>query len=67
MSKTSKARVFSRELKLSAVRRMLTGENVSALARELAVLRKDLTSGGTASGRAGRRRCGRPAGRLMCG
>ena len=36
------ARVFSRELKLSAVRRMLAGENVSALARELGVLRKDL-------------------------
>jgi transposase-like protein len=36
------ARVFSRELKLSAVRRMLAGENVSALARELSVLRKDL-------------------------
>jgi transposase-like protein len=36
------ARNFSRELKLSAVRRMLAGENVSALARELAVLRKDL-------------------------
>jgi transposase-like protein len=33
---------FSREFKLSAVRRMLAGENVSALARELAVLRKDL-------------------------
>lgn len=36
------ARVFSREFKLSAVRRMLSGENVSALARELQVLRKDL-------------------------
>jgi len=42
MSKVSEARVFSREFKLSAVRRMLAGENVSALARELAVLRKDL-------------------------
>ena len=42
MSKGSEARVFSREFKLSAVRRMLAGENVSALARELAVLRKDL-------------------------
>jgi len=42
MSKVSTARVFSREFKLSAVRRMLAGENVSALARELAVLRKDL-------------------------
>ena len=37
-----KARVFSREMKLAAVRRMLAGENVSALARELKVLRKDL-------------------------
>src|SRR6266403_6127178 len=42
MSKVSEARVFSREFKLAAVRRMLAGENVSALARELAVLRKDL-------------------------
>ena len=39
---SKKARVFSREMKLSAVRRMLAGENVSALARELKVLRKDL-------------------------
>ncbi|HEX6120167.1 MAG TPA: hypothetical protein VFZ03_12035 [Dongiaceae bacterium] len=30
-----KARVLSRELKLAAVHRMLAGENVSALAREL--------------------------------
>jgi transposase len=37
-----KVRVFSREMKLAAVRRMLAGENVSALARELKVLRKDL-------------------------
>ena len=37
-----KARVISRETKLAAVRRMLAGENVSALARELTVLRKDL-------------------------
>jgi transposase-like protein len=42
MSKASTARIFSREFKLPAVRRMLAGENVSALARELAVLRKDL-------------------------
>jgi transposase len=42
MSKGSAARVFSREFKLSVVRRMLAGENVSALARELQVLRKDL-------------------------
>ena len=41
MSKRS-IRVFSREFKLEVVRRMLAGENVSALARELKVLRKDL-------------------------
>jgi len=35
-------RAFSREFKLKVVRRMLAGENVSALARELKVLRKDL-------------------------
>lgn len=38
----SSSRVFSREFKLTVVRRMLAGENVSALARELKVLRKDL-------------------------
>lgn len=38
----SKARVFDRAFKLSAVHRILAGENVSALSRELAVLRKDL-------------------------
>jgi transposase-like protein len=37
-----KPRVISRETKLAAVHRMLAGENVSALARELKVLRKDL-------------------------
>src|ERR1700732_5103602 len=41
MSKSS-PRVFSREFKLTVVRRMLAGENVSALAGELKVLRKDL-------------------------
>ena len=41
MSKTS-SRIFSREFKLRVVRRMLAGENVSALAREVKVLRKDL-------------------------
>jgi len=35
-----KARVFSREMKLAALRRMLAGENVSALARELKLRRK---------------------------
>jgi transposase-like protein len=38
MSKT--ARVFSREMKLAALRRMAAGENVSALARELKLRRK---------------------------
>jgi transposase-like protein len=42
MPKPRKARVFSRAFKLSVVRRMLAGENVSALSRELEVLRKDL-------------------------
>lgn len=41
MTKTV-ARVFSREFKLAAVRRMLAGEKISALSRELNVLRKDL-------------------------
>ena len=35
-------RVFSREFKVGIVRRMLAGENVSALARELKSTRKDL-------------------------
>jgi Transposase len=35
-------RVFSRAFKLAAVRRMLAGEDISALSRELQVLRKDL-------------------------
>ena len=43
MSKSrSSARVFSREFKLGIIRRMLAGENVSALAREVKLLRKDL-------------------------
>ena len=37
-----KARVFSRTFKLAAVRRMMAGESVIALSRELRVLRKDL-------------------------
>jgi transposase-like protein len=37
-----KARRFSRETKVAAVKRMLAGENVAALSRELNVLRKDL-------------------------
>lgn len=35
-------RTFSREYKLAALRRMLAGENVSALARELGIRRKYL-------------------------
>ena len=35
-------RVFSRAFKVGIVRRMLAGENVSALARELKATRKDL-------------------------
>ncbi len=35
-----KARVFTRDFKLGAVSRMLDGENVSALARELEIRRK---------------------------
>jgi transposase-like protein len=37
-----KPRVFSRDFKLMVVRRMLAGETVTALAREMKVLRKDL-------------------------
>ena len=37
-----RSRVFSRAFKLAAVRRMIAGEDVSALSRELRVLRKDL-------------------------
>lgn len=39
---TRKYRVFSREAKLATVRRMLAGENVIVLARELRVKPKDL-------------------------
>src|SRR6516164_1857634 len=43
MSKTkSSPRVFSREFKLGIIRRILAGENVSALGRELELSRKDL-------------------------
>jgi transposase-like protein len=37
-----RSRIFSRAFKLAAVRRMIAGEDVSALSRELRVLRKDL-------------------------
>jgi transposase len=35
-------RIFSREFKLAAVHRILAGERIAALSRELKVLRKDL-------------------------
>ena len=35
-------RIFSREFKLEAVRRILAGERIRALSQELKVLRKDL-------------------------
>ena len=56
-------RVFSRDFKLMVVRRMLAGENVRALSREMKVARKDLyfwrarfRSGGPEALRG----CGRP-------
>jgi len=56
-------RVFSRDFKLMVVRRMLAGENVRALSREVKVARKDLyfwrarfRSGGPEALRG----CGRP-------
>lgn len=42
MSRSKSARVFSREFKLGIIRRLLAGENVSALGRELKLSRKDL-------------------------
>src|ERR1700694_5243622 len=43
MSKSkSSPRVFSRDYKLGIIRRILAGENVSALGRELRLTRKDL-------------------------
>src|SRR6266849_1173579 len=43
MSKSkSSPRVFSRDFKLGIIRRILAGENVSALGRELRLSRKDL-------------------------
>ena len=50
-----RSRVFSRAFKLAAVRRMMAGENVSALSRELQVLRKDpvLLAHALSSGRPG--------------
>jgi transposase len=42
MSRSKSPRVFSREFKLGIIRRILAGENVSALGRELKLSRKDL-------------------------
>jgi transposase-like protein len=42
MSESKSPRVFSREFKLGIIRRLLAGENVSALGRELKLSRKDL-------------------------
>lgn len=39
---SKKARVFSREFKVMVVRRLLAGEQMSVIARETRVLRKDL-------------------------
>jgi transposase-like protein len=60
---SKKPRVFSREFKLMVVRRLLAGENVTALAREVKVLRKDLYAWRDrfrSDGAAGLRRSGRP-------
>jgi transposase len=42
MSRSKSPRVFNREFKLGIIRRLLAGENVSALGRELKLSRKDL-------------------------
>lgn len=42
MSRSKTPRVFNREFKLGIIRRLLAGENVSALGRELKLSRKDL-------------------------
>jgi transposase len=42
MSKSKSPRVFNREFKLGVVCRLVAGENVSALGRELKLSRKDL-------------------------
>lgn len=60
-----KARRFSRETKLALVQRMLAGESVTALSRELNILRKDLykwRAGFLSRGTAALRDPGRPRG-----
>jgi transposase len=42
LMRRKKSRRFSREFKVQAVQRILSGENMSELSRELRVLRKDL-------------------------
>jgi hypothetical protein len=54
---------YSREFKLSAVRRMVEGVNVSALSRELQVKRNGFTHGLPASGPVALKRFGHAAGR----
>ena len=57
------ARRFGRATKLAAVQRMLAGENVTALSREMNVLRKDLykwRAGFLSGGPAALRDPGRP-------
>ena len=58
-----KRRVFSREFKLSAVKRALSGESVAALSRELGVPRGQVYKWGRHYRAGGARRCGRLAGR----
>jgi transposase len=68
MSKTR--RVFSREFKLAIVGRMLAGESVSALARELRFARKELyvwRDHFLAGGAEGLRSPGRPRKAEACG
>ena len=56
-------RLFSREYKLAALRRMQAGENVSALARELGIRRKYLYQWRERFRAGVPRRCAREGGR----
>jgi transposase-like protein len=67
---TRKYRVFSQEVKLATVRRMLDGENVIGLARELRVKAKDLYRWRTkfrAGGAEALRGPGKPPGKAAAG
>jgi transposase len=58
-----RARRFNRETKLAVIQRMLAGENVTALSREMNILRKDLykwRAGFLSGGPAALRDPGRP-------